>query len=99
MIESFTYEDTEHSTQTATHMARMLGPNGTLLMYMFKAMFDKDFLEGSGILNWAANERREVEAGHKDGSLLNTMADFLVWLESSDDEDEKDEEYRNNCTS
>ncbi|KAI0557633.1 Translation initiation factor eIF2B subunit epsilon [Gracilaria domingensis] len=92
LIESFTSEDPEHNTQTATHMARVLGANGTLLMYMFKAMFDKDLLEDAGILNWAARERREFEAGHKDGSLLRTMADFLEWLEKSDDEDEDDEE-------
>ncbi|CAN8062404.1 unnamed protein product [Agarophyton chilense] len=91
LLQSFTSEDTEHSTQTATHMARVIGRNGVLLMYMFKAMFDKEFLEDSGILNWAANERTKVEAQEIDGSLLEIMADFLEWLEKSDDEEESED--------
>lgn len=88
VMSAFASEDIGHNTKVATYMAQSLRDNGTLLKYMFKAMHDMDFLEEEGILNWSTEERQRVESGQTDGDLLETMADFLDWLQQSDEEDE-----------
>lgn len=85
LISKFHVEHATHHAQLAAGIARELCANATLLMYMFKAMYDADVLEEGGILSWAEEEKKEVEKG-KSGALIESMGDFLSWLEASDEE-------------
>lgn len=93
LITLFKAEDIAHNAEATRHMAWALREDGTLLMHLLHAMVKMDFLEADGILKWAAEERKQLDDGIVDGNLLQTMGEFLKWLEeeeSDEDEDESD---------
>lgn len=91
LVKKFNKEnDTDHQIQVASGIAVSLGNEGTALMYVYKAMYEKDLLEEEGILGWAAVERGKVEAGAGNSDLVSAVSPLLEWLENSDGEEEED---------
>lgn len=80
--------DTSLHVQVAKGLAMLIEGNATLLMYVFKAMYEQDMLEEEGILGWAESERALVACGRKDGATLTTLEPLLSWLEQSEEESE-----------
>eukprot|EP00177_Eucheuma_denticulatum_P001401 GFKZ01002539.1.p1 GENE.GFKZ01002539.1~~GFKZ01002539.1.p1 ORF type:complete len:761 (-),score=108.49 GFKZ01002539.1:1199-3328(-) len=90
VVKKFNKEgDAAHHLQVASGLARALESNGMALMYVYKAMYDRDMLEDEGILGWAASERAKIVKGKGNEELLNSVSPLLEWLEDSEeDEDE-----------
>lgn len=85
------FEKTEDSTrhfQVASGLASALSQNGTLLMYVYKAMYERDMLEEEGILRWASEERERVGAGKGDKLLLTTVSPLIDWLEAPEEDED-----------
>lgn len=83
--------DAAHHIQVASRIAKSFENNGTIVMYVYKAMYDRDMLEEEGILGWAAAEREKMEAGKGNSDLLNAVSPLLEWLENSDDDDDEED--------
>lgn len=90
VVKKFNKEgDATHHLQVASGLARALKDNGMALMYVYKAMYDRDMLEDEGILGWASGERAKIENGKGNEELLSSVSPLLEWLEDSEDEEDE----------
>lgn len=94
IISKFNKEDETHQLQVAAKLANALSPDGDLLSYVFKIMYELDIIEESAILAWAASVRTETAQGTSGSSMAEhqRVKELLEWLEDTDDEDEDEED-------
>lgn len=87
VVAKFNRDELSHHVEVAKGIASALGEHGTLVKYVFKAMYDKDMLMEEGILDWASSERNLVKAGAGNATLLATLSDLLNYFEASEEEE------------
>jgi translation initiation factor eIF-2B subunit epsilon len=88
LVEKFSSGDSPERRRELVHdMANLLSEDGTMLMFVWRALYDIDVVDGDAILGWVRDARLNAVEGSTNARLLRDSAVFIEWLEESDEED------------